>query len=123
MNTIAGLNTIIHSLRGKRAGTSRKAESSSAPPSRPMPRASETEIRSALAARLGALDPDQPDMQERAVDIFIETALHREFGALVLEPESWRDLLIRVREAMLSTPQSRNAVLQMLQAVRLSAKG
>lgn len=79
-------------------------------------------MRPLLAARLAALDLTTPDMQERAVDMFIETALYREFGTAVLEQESLQDLLVQVREAIMRTPEGRNAVLEMLQAVRQSSK-
>lgn len=79
-------------------------------------------MRPLLAARLSGLDLTKPDMQEHAVDMFIETALYREFGTTVLEQESLQDLLVQVREAMMCTPEGRNAVLEMLQAVRQSSK-
>lgn len=79
-------------------------------------------MRPLLAARLATLDLSKPDMQARAIDMFIETALYREFGAAALEQESLQDLLVQVREAMMCTPAGRNAVLEMLRAVRQSSK-
>ena len=75
-----------------------------------------------LAARLAALDLTNPTVQEQAVDIFIETALYREFGACLPEKESVQDLLVQVRQAMMCTPEGRKAVLEMLQAVRQSSR-
>ena len=122
MNTIGGLTTIIHRLRARRSDGQKKAIGKPVSHLRPTASAGEAEMRPLLAARLAALDLSKPDMQERAVDMFIETALHREFGAGVLEQESLQDLLVQVREAMICTPAGRNAVLEMLKALRQSSK-
>jgi hypothetical protein len=122
MNTIGGLTTILHRLRAGQGNSQKKATGKSASHPRPAACTGEGEMRPLLAARLAVLDLSKPDMQERAVDLFIETALYREFGAAVLEQESLQDLLVQVREAMLCTPAGRNAVLEMLRAVRRSSK-
>lgn len=122
MNTIGGLTTILHRLRAGRGDAQKKAIGRSASQPRPAASTGEGEMRPLLAARLAALDLSKPDMQARAVDMFIETALYREFGAAALEQESLQDLLVQVREAMMCTPAGRNAVLEMLRAVRQTSK-
>jgi hypothetical protein len=122
MNTIGGLTTIIHRLRTRRIDGQEKPVGKATPHSRPTVSADEGEMRPLLAARLAALDLTKLDMQERAVDMFIETALYREFGTAVMEQESFQDLLVQVREAMMCTPEGRNAVMEMLRAVRQSSK-
>ena len=122
MNTISGLTTIIHRLRARRSDGRQKADGQDAFHPRPTVRTGEGEMRPLLAARLAALDLSKPDMQQHAVDLFIETALSREFGADMLEQEPLQDLLVQVREAMMCTPAGRNAVLEMLRAVRQSSK-
>ena len=122
MNTIGGLTSIIHRLRTRRSDGRKKANSQGASHPRPAVCTGEGEMRPLLAAGLAALDLSKPDMQERAVDLFIETALYREFGTEMLKRESMQDLLAQVREVMMCTPAGRNAVLEMLQAVRQSSK-
>jgi len=122
MTTIGGLTTIIHRLRARRTVGQEKAIGKTALQSRPTARANEREIRPMLAARLAALDLTNPTVQEQAVDIFIETALYREFGACLPEKESLQDLLVQVRQAMMCTPEGRKAVLEMLQAVRQASR-
>lgn len=122
MNTIGGLTTIIHRLRARRSDGLKEAIGKAVTHSPPTACAGEGEMRPLLAARLAALDLSKPDMQERAVDMFIETALYREFGAAMLEQESLQDLLVQVREAMICTPAGRSAVVEMLQALRQSLR-
>lgn len=122
MNTIGGLTTIIHRLRARRSDGQKKAIGKAPPQPRPTVCTGEGEMRPLLAARLAALDLSNPDMQERAVDMFVETALYREFGAALLEQDCLQELLVEVREAMICTPEQRSAILEMLRAVRQTSK-
>lgn len=122
MNTVGAVNTIIHLLRAKRSKAEKKIKSKTALQLRELTRGSEKGMRPVLATRLEVLDLTHPEAEERAVDIFIETALSREFGNAFLQHESWQDLLVQVREAMLCTPDGRKAVLDMLRAVRQASK-
>jgi len=118
MTTIGGLTSVLHRLRAKRSNGPRKAVGKGASQSGGTVCVGEAEMRPLLAARLATIDLSNPDMQEQAVDMFIETALYREFGAAVLEQESFHALLVQVREAMMCTPEGRHFVLEMLRTVR-----
>jgi hypothetical protein len=122
MTSIGGLTAIIHRLRARRTFGQNKTVGKIALQLRQPARSSEREMRPMLAARLAALDLTNPAMQEHAVDIFIETALYREFGTSLPQKESLQDLLVQVRQALICTPDGRKAVLEMLQAVRQSPK-
>jgi hypothetical protein len=74
-------------------------------------------LRTDLAARLAGIDVQGADAEVRAVELFIESVLVREFGEAVLSGASGRELLHRMRDAMMAAPEVREALLAMLAAL------
>jgi hypothetical protein len=58
-----------------------------------------------LAARIAALDPADPDRKQKAVRIFLETELAREFGPAILNDPAFSGMLDAIHGQMRSDAQ------------------
>lgn len=69
------------------------------------PKAEASRITPAMAQRLQAIDRSDPDARRRAVRIYLERALAREFGDALLNDPLFSRMLDTVQEQMQSDPQ------------------
>ena len=72
---------------------------------RPSSKAAGASITPAMAQRLQAIDRSSPDRQRRAVRIYLERSLAREFGDGLLNDPLLPQMLDAVQEQMQSDPQ------------------
>ncbi len=79
------------------------------------------QVRQRIRNRLAGLDLSQPQQQEKAATVFLETVLANEFGAELLEDPVFHDLLAEVRNAMLADQATQKDFLTMLTELRDSA--
>lgn len=75
-------------------------------------------LRSTIAARLRALQPEDEAFQERAVEVFVEGVLLSEFGAGMTNDAQFRQLIHGVACAMRAEPQTAAELDQLIQALR-----
>ena len=116
---ISGLTGIMQALRQRMADRSKKSGSSAAKSpaekSRPRPsgKASIDELKSQIAARLGAMSPDERSSSQ-AARIFVESALAWEFGDEILTDPDFAKLVSDVEQAIASSPKSRQEFANLL---------
>ena len=58
-----------------------------------------------LAAQVAALDPADPDRKQKAVRLFLESELAREFGPAVLNDPAFSSMLAAIHEQMRADTQ------------------
>jgi hypothetical protein len=99
-------------LRTQRAGatkpaTARTATSARTEGARP---ASRHAVSAAMAQRIAAIAPDDPERPRKAVRIYLEAELAREFGAGLLNDPEFPALLDAVQQRMQEDAQTASAV-------------
>lgn len=65
----------------------------------------ETQATQLLAAQVAALDAADPDRKQKAVRLFLESELAREFGAAVLNDPAFSGMLAAIQEQMRADTQ------------------
>lgn len=75
-------------------------------------------LRTTIAARLRALQPQDERFHERAVDVFVEGVLLSEFGAEMTNDVQFRQLILGVARAMRAEPQTAAELDQLIQTLR-----
>jgi hypothetical protein len=88
-----------------------RARGSSSPSSPAASQAAAEAARAAAAQRIGAIAPDDPRRQQKAVRVFLESELAREFGDGVLNDPTFPRMLDDVQEQMQGDLQTAAAVL------------
>ena len=101
----AALGTPLAGVRER--ATSRAAAGTGAQAGRRSPRT----VSAAMAQRIAAIAPDDPDRPRKAVRIYLEAELAREFGAGLLADPSVPNLLDAVQQRMDEDAQTAQAVL------------
>lgn len=92
----AAIRSQLAAVRGRAAG--RAAEGSASSQRTP------GRLSPALAQRIQAIDPQQPDAARQAVRIYLESELTREFGARLLGDPSFPQMLDAVQQRMGEDP-------------------
>jgi hypothetical protein len=79
-------------------------------------KASIGELKSQIAARLGALSPDERSSSQGA-RIFVESALAWEFGDEILTDPDFAKLVSDIEKAIASSPKTRQEFADLLEAL------
>src|SRR5688572_30046267 len=103
MDPISKLARALSVLR--RSGTSAPRPGGAAPRRASTgPAAGDAELRSEIARRLRALNPDDPQHRRVAVRVFLEHVLQREFGSRALDARLLQSAVRNVQQLMESNP-------------------
>jgi hypothetical protein len=121
MDSINGLNPVMEALRRQLAERSAKLDKASktAPGTRSnrSDRARSTstpELRQRVTGRLRALDPDDPQWEQKAGKLFLESVLLAEFGDQLLEDPGFATLIDEVNYTLQSQPEIRSHFSMMI---------
>lgn len=76
-----------------------------AQPGEPAVRHGEAQATQLLAAQVAALDPADPDRKQKAVRLFLESELAREFGPALLNDPAFSGMLDAIHGQMRADPQ------------------
>lgn len=113
---------MAENLRQQGSAPRTNARAASAGPSAsPRARRTGADTRRRVAQRLLALDPTTPDYLDQAADAFVDAVLQAEFGEDRLQAPAMRDLVQRVRQAMLERPALRDDMARLAVALRSGA--
>jgi hypothetical protein len=112
----------MQALRQRMANRSEKRDSSTAKgpatksrPQRPA-KGDIDELKSQIAARLGAMSPDERSSSQ-AARIFVESALAWEFGDDILTDPDFAKLATDVEQAIANSPETRQKFTDLLKSL------
>lgn len=101
MNTIDPSHGLVAALRAQLAALrERTALRGEATAAAEAPRRKPHTVSAAMAQRIQAIAPDDPDRPRKAVRIYLEAELAREFGARVLNDPAFPGMLAAVLQQM-----------------------
>ena len=102
--------------RSKKSGSSTAKSPAEKSKPRPSGKASIDELKSQIAARLGAMSPDERSSSQ-AARIFVESALAWEFGDEILTDPSFAKLVSDVEQAIASSPEAGKEFADLLETL------
>ena len=111
MTTIDPSQRLAAAVRSQLAGVRERAASKAGPGASPQAaRRSPHTVSAAMAQRIAAIAPEDPDRPRKAVRIYLEAELAREFGTGLLNDPEFPALLDSVQLRMHEDAQTAGAV-------------
>lgn len=123
MTSINRLDRTLNILRralSERAGAKGGERASSVTPHLELASQLEStkQVRQRIKTKLTELDLKEPEHQERAATIFLETILANEWGMQIIEDPRFYDMLAEIRSIMLSDTETQKDLLQVLNEIK-----
>jgi hypothetical protein len=110
MTTIAPGQRLAAALRTQLGRTGRAPGRAGTQARAPAGRGTRRTVSAAMAQRIAAIAPDDPDRPRKAVRIYLEAELAREFGARLLNDPGFPTLLDAVQQHMEEDAHTAGAV-------------